>query len=448
MIKKGPAQGPFLASEAPAASRPPRLAPGVERVGEFTNGGSTVSGFLLRRGDGSMVMVSQLLFWLTEEIDGQKDFPELAERLSVKLGRTIDTEALSYLVERKLQPLGVMAGAPGDLNPPAGVLALTGRAALIPPHVVRPAAALLQNWFRPPIVGVVLASVLAADLWLLQLPGSQLSRNALVNEPATMLAVVGLTLLGALFHELGHAAASLYGGAQPGKIGVCLYIVWPAFFTDITESYRLGRRGRIRTDLGGIYFNLILVLLLESLYLHTGSPLWIWAALAQHLMILQQFVPFLRLDGYYLMSDLTGVPDLFGHVRPFLSRLVPGREVDRRFTDLKPWVRAAVTVWVLSTVTILGWFGVQLLLGIPRILPAGWELTSSLWNSTTSNLRSGRLAAGSAQLVETILMSIQLVGLVLLLARVIQWICRYARGAIMKLSTGRRNWRLRQLPVR
>jgi putative peptide zinc metalloprotease protein len=379
-----------------------------------------------------MLMVSRLLFWLTEEIDGRKELEELAERLSAKLGHRIDAEAVGYLVEQKLGPLGVMAGAGAHTRRPADVLALAGRTALIPPRVVRAAAALLQGWFRAPIVGLVLASVVATDLWLFQLPGSGLSRDDLLNEPATMLAIAGLTLLGALFHELGHAAASSFGGAQPGSIGVGLYLVWPAFFTDITESYRLGRRGRIRTDLGGIYFNLILILLLGSLYLHTGSSVWIWAALAQHLIILQQFVPFLRLDGYYLMSDLTGVPDLFGHVRPFLSRLVPRREVDRRVTDLKPWVRAAVTVWVLCTVTILGWFGARLVFGIPHILPAAWELASLLWYSAAHHLSSGRLAAGLAQLVETILMSIQLIGLVLLLARVLQWICRYARGAIMR----------------
>ena len=45
------------------------------------------------------------------------------------------------------------------------------------------------------------------------------------------------------------------GGATPGVMGAGLYLVWPAFYTDVTDSYRLGRGGRVRTDLGGLYFN-------------------------------------------------------------------------------------------------------------------------------------------------------------------------------------------------
>ena len=36
-----------------------------------------------------------------------------------------------------------------------------------------------------------------------------------------------------------------------------LYMVWPAFYTDVTDSYRLPRRDRLRVDLGGLYFNAI-----------------------------------------------------------------------------------------------------------------------------------------------------------------------------------------------
>jgi hypothetical protein len=55
----------------------------------------------------------------------------------------------------------------------------------------------------------------------------------------------------AAFHECGHATACRYGGARPGNIGVGSYLVWPSFFTNVTDSYRLDQAARIRTDLGG-----------------------------------------------------------------------------------------------------------------------------------------------------------------------------------------------------
>ena len=82
--------------------------------------------------------------------------------------------------------------------------------------------------------------------------------------------MLGLTLLSTLFHECGHAAACRYGGARPGVIGMGFYVMWPAFFTNVTDTYRLGRAGRVRTDLGGVYFNAIFVLALTAAYRTTG----------------------------------------------------------------------------------------------------------------------------------------------------------------------------------
>ena len=53
-------------------------------------------------------------------------------------------------------------------------------------------------------------------------------------------------------------------------MGAGLYLVWPAFYTDVTDSYRLDRRGRLRVDLGGLYFNSIFALGTFGLWLVTG----------------------------------------------------------------------------------------------------------------------------------------------------------------------------------
>jgi putative peptide zinc metalloprotease protein len=60
----------------------------------------------------------------------------------------------------------------------------------------------------------------------------------------------------------------------------------------------------------------------------------------QHLAVLEQFLPSVRLDGYYVVSDLVGVPDLFAHIKPVLSGL--SRRVGGGVADLKPAARATV----------------------------------------------------------------------------------------------------------
>ena len=97
-----------------------------------------------------------------------------------------------------------------------------------------------------------------------------------IEHPSIALALFGLTAVSLAFHELGHAAACRYSGGRPGAIGVGVFVVWPAFYTDVTDSYRLPRAGRLRTDLGGMYFNAVFCLALVAAYLATGFEPLIW----------------------------------------------------------------------------------------------------------------------------------------------------------------------------
>jgi putative peptide zinc metalloprotease protein len=127
----------------------------------------------------------------------------------------------------------------------------------------------------------------------------------------------------------------------------------------VTDSYRIGRVGRVRTDLGGLHFNVLTVLVLAGAYLTTGTGVLLLTALALQVQMLQQLIPVVRFDGYYVLSDLAGVPDLFARVGPVLRSLRPGRPVDPRVSELRPRTRRFVTAWVLVVVPLLvaamGW---------------------------------------------------------------------------------------------
>ena len=97
------------------------------------------------------------------------------------------------------------------------------------------------------------------------------------------------------------------------RIGVGIYLVWPSFFTNVTDSYRLCRAGRLRTDLGGLYFNLVFMLALAGIYVATSAEVLLLVIAVTHLEMLEQLLPFVRFDGYFILSDLVGVP---GPVRP------------------------------------------------------------------------------------------------------------------------------------
>ena len=39
--------------------------------------------------------------------------------------------------------------------------------------------------------------------------------------------------------------------------------------------------------------------------------------------MVHQLLPFVRMDGYHILSDLVGVPDLFARIKPTLARPHP-----------------------------------------------------------------------------------------------------------------------------
>ena len=132
-------------------------------------------------------------------------------------------------------------------------------------------------------------------------PGSA-THDAFAN-PGLLLLVFAVTVLSAGFHEFGHAAAARRGGATPGAMGAGLYLVWPAFFTDVTDSYRLGRGGRLRTDLGGLYFNAIVAVAIMGIWWATGFDALLLVVVTQILQMVRQLLPLVRFDGYHVLAD-------------------------------------------------------------------------------------------------------------------------------------------------
>ena len=195
------------------------------------------------------------------------------------------------------------------------MLALRLKTSVVPERVVNAITKVFWPLFLPPVVVAVLGALVVLDVWLFAFHGIAPSFRQTLYNPAFILLLLGLVVVSAAFHECGHATACRYGGARPGVMGVGIYIVWPAFYTDVTDAYRLGKGGRLRTDLGGVYFNVIFTLGTAAAYFITGFEPLLLVIPLQHIEILHQFLPFVRLDGYYIISDLTGVPDMLSRVR-------------------------------------------------------------------------------------------------------------------------------------
>jgi putative peptide zinc metalloprotease protein len=327
------------------------------------------------------------------------------------------------------------------------LLALRVRVTLLPEAAACAAGTFLRPLFRLPVIVGVVASAAALDFWLFTTHGLGPALGQVENDPVDLLFVVGLMIFSALFHECGHAAGCRFGGARPGRIGAGIYLVWPAFFTNVTDSYRLSRAGRLRTDLGGLYFNLIFMLVLAACYTATSAEFLLLVVALTHLEMLQQLLPFVRFDGYFILSDLVGVPDLFARVAPVLRGAVPDwgwspsprrRAADPRATSLRPRARVVITAWVLCVVPLLTIFLGYLLIHLPEVNRALWQSASHAGRLSAEAFAARRYATATAAAAGVALALTSMAGSVYVMASM----ARRAVTASLRWSAGHRKRRI------
>ena len=135
----------------------------------------------------------------------------------------------------------------------------------------------------------------------------------LFNNKVNIYMIIGLFafILGSsFFHELGHASACKYFGIQHGGIGFGLYLNFPVLYTDVTEVWKLKRGQRCVVNLAGVYFQSYWLILLLVAFFVTGNDILRYLILIMNLGFAMTLNPFFKFDGYWIASDLLGVPNL------------------------------------------------------------------------------------------------------------------------------------------
>ncbi|GHF44131.1 hypothetical protein GCM10010218_26810 [Streptomyces mashuensis] len=435
----GPGGFPYALEEAPPDRNPaagpatlllppgppplvPRTAAGLRLLGEYQGSGFTTPKYLARRADGQVVQLSHLLHLVASAIDGKRDTDAVARVVSAGFGREVSGDNIAYLVEHKLEPLGVTVPPGQESDEVQGprsdlLLSLKGHRIIFGERRTVAIARSLAWLHRPLVVAGVLLLAAAMDVWLFAFHGAMTPVLNVLDQPLLLLAVFGLTVASLLFHEFGHASACHYDGARPGCIGCGIFLIWPSMYTDVTDVYRIGRAGRLRTDLGGVYFNVVFMLLLTGLYFVTGQPFLLCAVYLGHFEVLEQLMPAVRLDGYFILGDLAGVPDLYGRIRPILLSMLPWRGTDPAVADLKPRTRAVVTAWVVTMVPFLAAELAYALWNLPRLVATGARSLTVQLAGTYEAFADGEIPAGLAGVLGSLMLIVPLAGMTYLSVR-------------------------------
>ena len=131
-----------------------------------------------------------------------------------------------------------------------------------------------------------------------------------------------------VIHETAHGVAcKKYGGDVP-QAGMLVLLLAPLAFVNVTSSWRFSdRRQRMVVSAAGMYVELFIAFLAIIAWYYTGSKMvsdicYNVVVMAGISTILFNANPLLRFDGYYLLTDMLGIVNLYGKGQAWFNNRV------------------------------------------------------------------------------------------------------------------------------
>lgn len=149
-----------------------------------------------------------------------------------------------------------------------------------------------------------------------------------VLAPSNLLLLYAGVVFLKVLHEFGHAAACKHFGGEVHTLGVMLLVFSPLPYVDVTSSWAFReRRKRIAVAAGGMVAEFFVAALAALVWAGAGPG--VVRDLAFNMMLtagvttlLFNANPLLRYDGYYILTDLTDLPNLYQRAQQQLQFLV------------------------------------------------------------------------------------------------------------------------------
>ncbi|MBI3653570.1 MAG: hypothetical protein HY231_21275 [Acidobacteria bacterium] len=368
---------------------------------------------------------------ISEILDERKSLADLANTLSAKWQVPVMSEDVLTIIESAYWPQDLLRkSTPWESEAvlEASIAERTSKSlfgdffirfTVLPEAVVRRIAAHLTGLYHHGIALLLLVAIVGVHFLLFRYLAAQPSWAATLSlSPSQYVAAFGLMVGSVLFHELGHATAAAAFGVQPGAIGCGIYFIYPAFYTELGFAWLLPRGKRMVVDVGGFYFQLLTTLPLYLAFFLSGSRVTVLVILSIDFLIGFSLIPFFKFDGYWLLADLLGIPNLQKHAMELLGS--PQKIVRNKFFTTKKGLQLprwlSLSLLVYGALFLLFQIGIALLIfkNGPAFIFAAPVKFYTLAQELFAEVAAGQLMLAAQQGIRILMLLVTTLALILI----------------------------------
>lgn len=267
-------------------------------------------------------LINKFLYTLIVLVQNGTGLDELKDELAKKLDRDVTNQELSNAIDGFLLNRGIIHGTEDKVKKKQSRSDyLWLKIPLFSGSFVEKFKFLKVLYIPYIVIPVILFSTFTYIFGLIMMIsntemsfGELLKMNALDYSWALL-----ISLFAVIVHELGHMAALMKNGIKPGNIGFAIYYTSPVFYSDVNSAWELKRRQRFLVDIGGVYFQMLYLAVFCMIGILMNNKGFILSFIIGLIFMANNLNPFIKMDGYWVASDLLGIPNLHEAVSKYIQ---------------------------------------------------------------------------------------------------------------------------------
>lgn len=294
---------------------------------------------------------------LIDILSTQQNYTEVLEKFNLDFSSTLTENEFTIFLKTIFKDIPIFKDSSVEAKAPAGFIKFQKK--LLSPSLAEKTASFISFLFNKKLFWIFFP--------VLSLTGIVLAFNTPLSSlnnisPVWILMLYTVTMF---LHELGHIAACRKFTGKNGEIGFGIYFIFPVLYSNISSVWHADKQERIITNLAGIYMQLWCMLIFYGFYGVTQNTTLLYLAYFITLYSFVQIIPFIRSDGYWLLSDITSTPNLLEksgtEVKKFIKHPIEWAKETREKKNvllLYGLFNNAILLYFIITQLLYNWKGI------------------------------------------------------------------------------------------